>query len=594
MGSSGNLSKLVIPKQHWQECKDKNGYMNICFKDMGPDSRGVMRSKLQWWVAFSLCAFLVTVPLLMFVCAVDNIEVTAKRQPWISLDGPPLEFIGVHSRWSLLRGGRAIPSDDESRGMIKSRAALQGMGTLHRTGTRAMQELIVAHLTEDTTSEELRLFLRSLHRSGSTARADIVLLFPSSPMPVSMAKVIHEEEESFQKLLEDFKPEVEVATVTTGSASTDVNSTMVPFNFMTFKRPAEDEQEALQEIIWGRRHGLSSEGETVKGSSHSWATWGSVVSFDIQELDPQDALQGFFDTPPVQLRRWVCYDMLLGMIKSRFKNVLVSQVKGVYVLGDALSATRKKQTLYITAEDMVWSDAKREPVATRLAEEVLPESNDESFRSTVVDLPAARHESIRRSLRESSKPKAPEDGEPGNDELKESSTEANRFEGPRVMKTVVKEAQTWRQAQGLIQSVYGPQVWSTLEEPDKQHAVVSPAVIMGAVQYVRGLANKMTSEIVRVAIERKSRRTFHDKAVLNMWIHKKPALGKRIAEHLKVVKNQDSVVHSVQGSHQPFLLWRRRDESSRYLVVHEEHGGATTGLRQELCRLDSSFYQRCL
>jgi len=70
-----------------------------------------------------------------------------------------------------------------------------------------MQELIVAHLTEDTSSEELRLFLRSLHRSGSTARADVVLLFPCSPMPTAMAKVIQEEEDSFQKLLVEFKPD---------------------------------------------------------------------------------------------------------------------------------------------------------------------------------------------------------------------------------------------------------------------------------------------------------------------------------------------------------------------------------------------------
>jgi hypothetical protein len=363
---------------------------------------------------------------------------------------------------------------------------------------------------------------------------------------------------------------------------------------MAFKRSGEDEQEAVPEIIWGRRHSLSSEAEAVEGTSHSWATWGSVVSFDIQELDPQDALQGFFDTPPVQLRRWVCYDMLLGMIKSRYKNVLVSQVKGVYVLGDALSVTRKKQTLYITAEDMVWSDAKREPVAARLADEVLAKSNEESLRSTVVDLPAARHESIRRSLRESSKLKAPEDGEAGNNESTGRSNEGSRLEGPKVLKTVVKDAHSWRQAQGLIQSVYGPQFWNTLEEPDRQHVVVSPAVIMGGVQFVRGLANKMTSEIVRVAMERKSRRTFHDKAVLNMWIHKKAALGKRIADHLKVVKNQDSVVHSVQSSHQPFLLWRKRDESSGYLVVHQEHGGVKAELREELCRLDSSFYQRCL
>ena len=373
---------------------------------------------------------------------------------------------------------------------------------------------------------------------------------------------------------------------------------MVPFNFIAFKRSSEPEQEILQEILWGKFHGVSPEAEAVKGTSHSWASYGSVVSFDIQELDPQDALQGFFDTPPVQLRRWVCYDMLLGMIKSRYKNVLVSQVKGVYILGDALTATRKKQTLYITAEDMVWSDAKREPVASRSAEEVQAESSEESFRSNVVDLPLARHESIRRSLRESSKLKAPEDGEAEdgeavNGESTEASNEENQFEGLKVVKAAVKLAQTWRQAQGLIQSVYGPQLWNTLDEPAKQQAVVSPAVIMGGVQFVRGLANKMTFEIVRVAMERKSRRTFHDKAVLNMWIHKKTALGKRIVDHLKVVKNQDSFVYSVAGSRQP-SLWRKRDESSRYLVVHQEHGGVSAKLREELCSLDSNLYQPCL
>lgn len=357
---------------------------------------------------------------------------------------------------------------------------------------------------------------------------------------------------------------------------------------MAFKESGEEEQDVAQEIIWGKRHGVSESIEDVQTSTSS-AAWGSVVSFDVQELDPQDALQGFFDAPPVQLRRWVCYDMLLGMIKSRYKIVLVSQVKGVYVLGDALSATRKKPTLYITAEDLVWRDAKREPVAEILSEEVDGNVNDEdSLRSTVVDLPAARHESIRRILRESSRLKASEDGGI-NAEAKEISNEG-RTEGPKAKK---EPPQTWRHAQGLIQSVYGTQVWSTLEEPDKQRAVVSTAVIMGGVQYVRGLSIKMTSEIVRVAMERKSRRTFHDKAVLNMWMHKKAALGKRIADHLKVMRNQDSVVHSAQTSRQPFVFWRKRDPSSRYLVVHQEHADGVTELRQELCRLDSTVYQRC-
>lgn len=93
-----------------------------------------------------------------------------------------------------------------------------------------MQELIVAHLSEDTTSEELRLFLRSLHRSGSTARADVVLLFPSSPMPMAMAKVIHEEEESFQNLLEGFE---RGASVVDAEGSTYASLILAQFLMMT-------------------------------------------------------------------------------------------------------------------------------------------------------------------------------------------------------------------------------------------------------------------------------------------------------------------------------------------------------------------------
>lgn len=67
-----------------------------------------------------------------------------------------------------------------------------------------MRELLVAHLSEKTTSAaDLRLFLRTLHRSGATARADVVLLFPgtASVAPPELVDVIMEEEASFQRLL---------------------------------------------------------------------------------------------------------------------------------------------------------------------------------------------------------------------------------------------------------------------------------------------------------------------------------------------------------------------------------------------------------
>lgn len=479
--------------------------------------------------------------------------------------------------------------DDKGSGKMP-RAALLGMGTILRIGTRAMQELIVAHLTEDTTSEDLRLFLRSLHRSGSTARADVVLLFPSSPMPTAMAKVIQEEEESFQKLLKDFETG-DTSGDSEGSASTELNFTISPFNAMAFKKAGEENQEIVQEIIWGKRYNLSdSTEETIPvQTSPGSASWGSMVAFDVQELDSQDALHGFLDAPPVQLRRWVCYDMLLGTIKFRYRNVLLSQVKGVYVLGDALSTTRELQIIYITTEDTVWRDARQEPVAEGLSRGPENGSNDVEFlKSTIIDRLIVRKESIRRVLRNSSNLKTSENAE-GND-LKESSNEGVT-EDP---KTTEEPLQTWINAPGLIQSVYGTLMWSNLDESNKQFAVVSAAVIMGEVHYVRGLAMKMTSEIVRMAIEHKSRRLFHDKAVLNMWVHNKATIVKKFAEHMKVVRNKDSVVHSAQGSRQPFVYWRKRNPRSRYLIVHQEDHDGVQELRQELCRLAPTIYKRCL
>jgi hypothetical protein len=43
-----------------------------------------------------------------------------------------------------------------------------------------MNDLVVAHVVEDVTDDELRLFSRALHRSGLTARADIVFIFATS------------------------------------------------------------------------------------------------------------------------------------------------------------------------------------------------------------------------------------------------------------------------------------------------------------------------------------------------------------------------------------------------------------------------------
>jgi len=92
--------------------------------------------------------------------------------------------------------------------VIPAEKALQGMGTLFRKGTRRMRELVVAHLSEETSLASLRLFLRTLHRSGATARADVVFLFPGASISQEVLSVFQEEEASFQRMLALTDPNV--------------------------------------------------------------------------------------------------------------------------------------------------------------------------------------------------------------------------------------------------------------------------------------------------------------------------------------------------------------------------------------------------
>lgn len=92
--------------------------------------------------------------------------------------------------------------DHTPKSVIPVESALQGMGILFRKGTRHMRELIVAHLSDGTSLASMRLFLRMLHRSGATARADIVVLFPRDHCGSKQVwEVFQEEESSFQRML---------------------------------------------------------------------------------------------------------------------------------------------------------------------------------------------------------------------------------------------------------------------------------------------------------------------------------------------------------------------------------------------------------
>ncbi|PIA53520.1 hypothetical protein AQUCO_00900244v1 [Aquilegia coerulea] len=200
-----------------------------------------------------------------------------------------------------------------------SLTALQGMGTLFRRGTRAMSDLIVAHLTEDLKDEDFRVFLRTLHLSGITARADVVLIFSTtSTTPSNFSTMIHQENESFLKLVQ--------------------NSTRVTngFDLTQFTKESKPGGEPL----WGRKiHTNSSITEQVTKNELSY---GSIVGFEVSELDPVESLSGFLDHIPIRLRRWACYPMLLGRVRRNFKHIMLVNAKDVILLGDSLARIRSK------------------------------------------------------------------------------------------------------------------------------------------------------------------------------------------------------------------------------------------------------------
>lgn len=343
---------------------------------------------------------------------------------------------------------------------------------------------------------------------------------------------------------------------------------------MVFKR-AEEEQRVRGDVIWGNRSTNSS--QVVSDNKATWSGYGSVVGFEMQDLDPHNALSGFFDDPPAQLRRWVCYEMLLGMVRTKYRNVLLTQVKGVLYVGDALAAIRRRQHLYLSAEDRSWLDLD--------AEEFLEEG-------------VSVH-SLRRVLLS--------EGE--EDEDKDIEEEINPNPPPKRKPKNQRKVIADAFGKGLIPSVYGNDLWRSLDKVHREKVVVSSSFAMGRIEYIRKLANKMATEIVRIALEKKSRRAFHDKAVLNYLVHQSSVLGKRVLDHMKIVANKDSVVHSLMGSKQPHAFWKRRGKASTgYAIIQglnntrsvesdlERGRKLVASLYNDICQspAESRVYQDCL
>ncbi|CAL0310086.1 unnamed protein product [Lupinus luteus] len=216
--------------------------------------------------------------------------------------------------------------------------ALQRMGTLYRRGTRSMLDLMICHVADETVEDDFRLFVRLIHRSGVTAKNDVVFLFSSPSVSATFSHVIQQENNAFSSLVNIHNELRNSTTRFTKSESS--------FDLTRFYSKKELE---TVEPVWGKRirSNLSKveegEGEMDGGGGGELVlSYGSVLSFDATELDPENSLAGFLERVPLSLRRWACYPMLLGRVRRNFKHVVLVDVKNTLIMKDPFGRVRNR------------------------------------------------------------------------------------------------------------------------------------------------------------------------------------------------------------------------------------------------------------
>ncbi|GLT88202.1 hypothetical protein SLE2022_062370 [Rubroshorea leprosula] len=295
----------------------------------------------------SICVFLVFVTLLVFTLSTFEPAIpipttvsasTSRRfltQKFLLTkpDSPSFSSFWV-SKLSRVKF-RTTPYVKKQSSWISS-FALQGMGTLFRRGTRAMNNLVVTHVSEDVTEDELRLFLRSLHRSGVTAKSDVVFIFGSSSS-AKFYSVVQEENDSFLELLDRHKKSVN-----------STRDSVFSFDVTHFVKSGKKD---VGEPLWGKKirgnYSDFSKGETEL----TRLSYGSVLGFETNELDPENSLSGFLGHVPTSLRRWACYPMLLGRVRRNFKHIMLVDVKNMVITGDPLGRVKNgsPESVYLLA-----------------------------------------------------------------------------------------------------------------------------------------------------------------------------------------------------------------------------------------------------
>ncbi|KAE8702549.1 hypothetical protein F3Y22_tig00110482pilonHSYRG00310 [Hibiscus syriacus] len=299
----------------------------------------LLSSKAQSTI--SICLLLLLLTLLLFTLSTFEPSPTIKNPRRIlsqNTQFTPPPFKSFFPMWDYKSlNVKQKPS------VFPSSFALQRMGTLYRRGTKAMNDLIVSHVVEDFTEDELRLFLRVLHRSGITSKADIVFLFASPFLSSRFSFVIHEENESFLKLIQHH-----VESNNKGSRDSVLGFDSTQF----WKYGKKDVGET--ETIWGKKGSRGNSCNSTAAESESTRlTYGSVVGFDVNELDPENSLAGFLDHVSMSFRRWACYPMLLGRIRRNFKHIMLLDVKSLLLLSDPLDSVRNRspESVYLLTKE---------------------------------------------------------------------------------------------------------------------------------------------------------------------------------------------------------------------------------------------------
>ncbi|MED6169555.1 hypothetical protein PIB30_022339 [Stylosanthes scabra] len=297
------------------------------------NSNNLILSKTQSTI--SICALLFFLTLLLFTLSTFEPTNTLhrsnnNRQPKQTQS----KTQNHNNNWFLPKGlWPNTPLKSQHSHSHSPSKALQRMGTLYRRGTRAMTDLVICHVADETTVHEFRYFLRLIHWSGLTSRSDVVFLFASGSNSSSFAHVIREENDAFSSLLE---------------LHTELNSTrwtQLPestFDVSRFFVRVGKKGDEIAEPLWGKKTRINS--SDGGGGGEVLLSYGSVLSFDAAELDPENSLAGFLDRVPLSLRRWACYPMLLGRVRHNFKHVMLVDVKNAVVVSDPLGRVRNRRS----------------------------------------------------------------------------------------------------------------------------------------------------------------------------------------------------------------------------------------------------------